>query len=64
MIAQRSEEQLTDYIMKIVNEPGFMAGNEMVDLRNVGYQYNPTNGSNYFKDKENFQLRIEKRTLV
>ena len=61
MIAQRSEEQLTDYIMKIVNEPGFMAGNEMVDLRNVGYQYNPTNGSNYFKDKENFQLRIEKK---
>ena len=61
MIAQRSEEQLTDYIMKIVNEPGFMAGNEMVDLRNVGYQYNPTNGSNYFKDKENFQLRIDKK---
>ena len=61
MIVQRSEEQLTDYIMKIVNEPGFMAGNEMVDLRNVGYQYNPTNGSNYFKDKENFQLRIEKK---
>jgi hypothetical protein len=61
MIAQRSEEQLTDYIMKIVNEPGFMAGNEMVDLRNVGYQYNPRNGSNYFKDKENFQLRIEKQ---
>ena len=61
MIAQRSEEQLADYIMKIVNEPGFMAGNEMVDLRNVGYQYNPTNGSNYFKDKENFQLRIEKK---
>lgn len=60
IIAQRSEEQLTDYIMKIVNEPGFMAGNEMVDLRNVGYQYNPSNGSNYFKDKENFQLRIEK----
>jgi len=61
MTAQRSEEQLTDYIMKIVNEPGFMAGNEMVDLRNVGYQYNPTNGSNYYKDKENFQLRIEKK---
>ena len=61
MIAQHSEEQLTDYIMKIVNEPGFMAGNEMVDLRNVGYQYNSTNGSNYFKDKENFQLRIEKK---
>lgn len=61
MIAQRSEEQLTDYIMKIVNEPGFMAGNEMVDLRNVGYQYNPTNGSNYSKDKENFQLRIDKK---
>ncbi len=61
IIAQRSEEQLTDYIMKIVNEPGFMAGNEMVDLRNVGYQYNPTNGSNYFKDKENFQLRIDKK---
>tara|TARA_B100000945_G_scaffold124026_1_gene98461 strand:- start:2097 stop:2789 length:693 start_codon:yes stop_codon:yes gene_type:complete len=61
IIAQRSEEQLTDYIMKIVNEPGFMAGNEMVDLRNVGYQYNPSNGSNYFKDKENFQLRIEKK---
>ena len=61
MIAQRSEEQLTDYIMKIVNEPGFMAENEMVDLRNVGYQYNPTNGSNYFKDKETFQLRIDKK---
>ena len=61
MIAQRSEEQLTDYIMKIVNEPEFMAGNETVDLRNVGYQYNPTNGSNYFKDKENFQLRIDKK---
>ena len=56
MIAQRSEEQLTDYIMKIVNEPGFMAGNEMVDLRNVGYQYNSTNGSNYFKDKEKFPI--------
>ena len=63
IIAERSEEQLTDYVMKIVNEPGFMAGNEMVDLRNVGYQYNPTNGSNYFKDKENFQLRIEKRNF-
>ena len=63
MIAERSEEQLTDYIMKIVNEPGFMTGNEIVDLRNVGYQYNSTNGSNYFKDKENFQLRIEKRNF-
>lgn len=61
IIAQRSEEQLTDYIMKIVNEPGFMAGNEMVDLRNVGYQYNSTNGSNYVKDQENFQLRIDKK---
>jgi len=60
MVAMRSEEQLTDYIMRIVNEPGFMAGNEIVDLRNVGYQYNPANGSNYSKDKENFQLRIEK----
>ena len=63
IIAERSEEQLTDYVMKIVNEPGFMAGNEIVDLRNVGYQYNPSNGSNYFKDKENFQLRIEKRNF-
>ena len=63
MIAQRSEEQLTDYIMKIVNEPGFMDGNEIVDLRNVGYQYNPSNGLNYYKDKENFQLLIEKRNF-
>ena len=63
IIAERSEEQLTDYVMKIVNEPGFMDGNEIVDLRNVGYQYNPSNGSNYYKDKENFQLRIEKRNF-
>ena len=60
MVAERSEELLADYIMRIVNDPEFMAGNEIVDLRNVGYQYNPSNGSNYFKDKENFQLRIEK----
>ena len=50
--------------MKIVNEPGFMAGNEIVDLRNVGYQYNPFNGSNYFKTKKIFNYELKKGTLV
>ena len=63
VIAERSEEQLTDYIMKIVNDPAFMNGNERIDLRNVGYQFNSVNGSNYFKDKEKFQLRIEKNNF-
>ena len=48
VIAERSEEQLTDYIMRIVNDPAFMNGNEKIDLRNVGYQFNSVNGSNYF----------------
>ena len=63
VIAERSEEQLTDYIMRIVNDPAFMNGNEKIDLRNVGYQFNSVNGSNYFKDKEKFQLRIEKNNF-
>ena len=63
VIAERSEEQLTDYIMRIVNDPAFMNGDEKIDLRNVATQNNSVNGSNYFKDKEKFQLRIEKNNF-
>ena len=59
VVVERSDEYLTDYVMKILNDPTFMSSNEKIDLRNVGYKYNPANGAKYYKDGENFQLRIE-----
>ena len=50
--------------MKIVNEPGFMAGNEIVDLRNVGYQYNPQMAQITLKTKKIFNYELKKGTLV
>ena len=63
VVVERSDEYLTDYVMKILNDPTFMTSNEKIDLRNVGYKYNPANEAKYYKDGENFQLRIEQNNF-
>ena len=59
-IALRSEEYITDHIMKVINEPSYMRTDRKFDLRNVGYQSNYSQGYIYTKGKENFTLRVEK----
>ena len=63
MVIERTDEYLTDYVMRIVNDPAFMISNEKIDLRNVGYKFNSSNGAKYYKGGENFQLRIEKNNF-
>ena len=63
VVVERSDEYLTDYVMKILNDPTFMTSNERIDLRNVGYKYNPANGAKYYRGGENFQLRIEQNNF-
>ena len=62
-VAIKSEENLTDYVMKVVNDPNFMNSNESVDLRNVGFSISSPKGYIYSKGKENFKIRIEKNNF-
>ena len=59
-IIKRSEEYLTDHIMRVLNDPSYMNSQENVDLRNVGFNYNKIGTNSYSKGSENVQLRIEK----
>lgn len=62
-IADRSEENLTDYVLKVINDPNFMNSKLPVDLRNVGFSLNSNKGDIYSKGKENFKIRIEKNNF-
>ena len=62
-IADRSEENLTDYVLKVINDPNFMNSKLPVDLRNVGFSLNSKKGDIYSKGKENFKIRIEKNNF-
>ena len=59
LIAQRSEEYITDHVMKVLNDPNYMNSSSRIDLRNVGFNTNMSDGYSYTKGKEKFQLRIE-----
>ena len=59
----KSDENLTDYVMKVVNDPNFMNSNQPVDLRNVGFSIDSPMGYIYSKGKENFKMRIEKNNF-
>ncbi len=59
LIAQRSEEYITDHVMKVLNDPNYMKSSSQIDLRNVGFNTNMSDGYSYTKGKEKFQLRIE-----
>ncbi len=59
LIAQRSEEYITDHVMKVLNDPNYMKSSSRIDLRNVGFNTNMSDGYSYTKGKERFQLRIE-----
>tara|TARA_B100001094_G_C18071445_1_gene740240 strand:+ start:86 stop:769 length:684 start_codon:yes stop_codon:yes gene_type:complete len=59
----KSEENLTDYVMKVINDPNFMISNQSVDLKNVGFISNSQKGYVYSKGKENFRMRIEKNNF-
>tara|TARA_B100001027_G_scaffold215701_1_gene190231 strand:+ start:800 stop:1486 length:687 start_codon:yes stop_codon:yes gene_type:complete len=61
LIAQRSEEFLTDHVMKVLNDPNYMNPSNLIDLRNVGFNFNTDDGYSYIKGKERFQLRIENK---
>ena len=64
-IAEQSDEYLTDHIMRVINDPSFMMSNsnKNIDLRNVGYKIDSTQGLGYSKGNENFQLRLEKKNF-
>ena len=59
-IIKRSEEYLTDHIMRVLNDPSYMNSKENIDLRNVGFNYSNIGTNSYSKGNENVQLRIEK----
>ena len=59
-IIKRSEEYLTDHIMRVLNDPSYMNSQENIDLRNVGFNYSNMGSNIYSKGNENVQLRIEK----
>ena len=61
LIAQRSEEYITDHVMKVLNDPNYMNSSSQIDLRNVGFNINTSDGISYIKGKEKFQLRIENK---
>ena len=61
LIAQRSEEYITDHVMKVLNDPNYMKSTSRIDLRNVGFNITTSDGFSYTKGKEKFQLRIENK---
>ena len=61
LIAQRSDEYITDHVMKVLNDPNYMNSSSRIDLRNVGFNTNVSDGNSYIKGKEKFQLRIENK---
>ena len=61
LIAQRSEEYITDHVMKVLNDPNYMNSSSRIDLRNVGFNLISSDGFSYIKGKEKFQLRIENK---
>lgn len=61
-IVEQPEQYLTDYIMRVINEPDFMNSSNSIDLRNVGYATSITN-QGYSNGKENFKLKIEKNNF-
>ena len=61
LIAQRSEEYITDHVMKVLNDPNYMKSTSRIDLRNVGFNINASDGFSYTKGKQKFQLRIENK---
>ena len=61
LIAQRSDEYITDHVMKVLNDPNYMNSSNRIDLRNVGFNLNTNDGYSYIKGKEKFQLRIENK---
>ena len=61
LIAQRSEEYITDHVMKVLNDPNYMNTSSRIDLRNVGFNLNSSDDFSYTKGKEKFQLRIENK---
>jgi hypothetical protein len=63
LIAQRSEEYITDHVMKVLNDPNYMNSSSRIDLRNVGFNTNMSDGYSYTKGKEKFQLGISRKSL-
>ena len=49
LIAQRSEEYITDHVMKVLNDPNYMNTSSRIDLRNVGFNLNSSDDFSYTK---------------
>jgi len=62
-VAVNSEEKLTDYVLRVINDPNFMSSKQPVDLRNVGFALKSSKGDIYSKGQENFKIRIEKNNF-
>ena len=62
-VINKSEENLADYIIRVINDPNFMNSNESLDLRNVGFLSESKKAYTYSRGKENFKLRIEKNNF-
>tara|TARA_B100001175_G_scaffold177075_1_gene150425 strand:+ start:6152 stop:6838 length:687 start_codon:yes stop_codon:yes gene_type:complete len=63
VVAFKSEENLADYVMKVINDPNFMNSNQSLDLKNVGFSKNSPKSYVYSKGNQNFKLRIEKNNF-
>jgi hypothetical protein len=62
-VAVNSEEKLTDYVLRVINDPNFMSSKQPVDLKNVGFSLKSPKGDIYSKGQENFKIRIEKNNF-
>tara|TARA_B100000963_G_scaffold361654_1_gene398467 strand:- start:5025 stop:5711 length:687 start_codon:yes stop_codon:yes gene_type:complete len=56
-VIERTQSNLVDHVMNVINNPSFMESSNQPDLRNAGY--NLKNNSLYSKGNENFQIRVE-----
>ena len=62
-VVVNSEEKLTDYVLRVINDPNFMSSKQPVDLKNVGFSLKSPKGDIYSKGQENFKIRIEKNNF-
>lgn len=60
---ERSDINITDHILRVINDPSYMNTKNRYDLRNAGFNINSTKNYSYSKGKEVVQLRIENKNF-
>ena len=60
---ERSDINITDHILRVINDPSYMNTKNNYDLRNAGFNINSSKNFSYSKGKEVVQLRIENKNF-